>query len=60
MAKVFFVIFLYNMSLALMNLVLGLAVSDIKSLQDISKVQATVMESYTVMTMEKVYFYLKE
>ena len=48
-AKLIFVVFVFDMSVALMNLVLGLAVSDIDELQRNSAVQRMIQESYTVM-----------
>ena len=48
-AKLIFVVFVFDMSVALMNLVLGLAVSDIDELQRNSAVRRMIQESYTVM-----------
>ena len=48
-AKLIFVVFVFDMSVALMNLVLGLAVSDIEELQRNSAVRRMIQESYTVM-----------
>jgi hypothetical protein len=39
MAKIIFVIFVFDMSVVLMNLVLGLAISDIEELQRNSAVR---------------------
>lgn len=47
--KAIFVYFLLDMSIVLMNLVLGLAVSDIDQLQKNSAVQRMIQETYTVM-----------
>lgn len=60
MAKIFFVIFLYNMSLALMNLVLGLAVSDISALQKTSKMKSAAIESFLTGQMENVIRFLRK
>ena len=48
-AKVIFLLFLLEMSVVMMNLVLGLAVSDIDELQRNSAVRRMIQESYTVM-----------
>ena len=53
-AKICFILFLYKMSLALMNLVLGLAVSDISALEKTSRIQRTVLETYATLTFEHV------
>ena len=47
--KLIFVLFLMEMSVVMMNLVLGLAVSDIEQLQKDSEVQRMVQKTYTVM-----------
>lgn len=47
--KAIFVYFLLDMSIVLMNLVLGLAVSDIDQLQKNSAVRRMIQETYTVM-----------
>ena len=49
MAKIIFVIFVFDMSVVLMNLVLGLAISDIEELQRNSAVRRMVLETFTVM-----------
>ena len=52
-AKVFFVLFLILMALVFMNLLLGLAVSDIDELERISKIRRAVVEFETISIMEK-------
>ena len=49
MARVIFVLFVFDMSVVLMNLVLGLAISDIEELQRNSAVRRMVLETFTVM-----------
>ena len=51
-AKVIFVYFLLDMSVVLMNLVLGLAVSDIEQLQKNSAVQRMIQETYTILFLD--------
>ena len=48
-AKVVFIVFVVDMSVVLMNLVLGLAISDIEELQKNSAVRRMIQETYTVM-----------
>ena len=43
-SKTFFVLFLVSMALVFMNLLLGLAVSDIDELERISKIRTAVVE----------------
>ena len=57
--KVFFVLFLISMALVFMNLLLGLAVSDIGELERISRVRRAVVEYHTVATMEKILMTLR-
>lgn len=57
-AKILFVIFVIDMSVVLMNLVLGLAISDIEQLQKNSAVRRMIQESCTVMFMENLYMIL--
>ena len=52
MAKVVFVVFVIDMSVVLMNLVLGLAVSDIDELQRNSAVRRMIQETNAVGFME--------
>jgi len=52
-AKAFFMLYLVLMSLVMMNLVLGLAVSDISELEKVSKVRSAVLEYYTLNLVEK-------
>ena len=52
-AKTFFVLFLILMALVFMNLLLGLAVSDIGELERISRVRRAVVEYHTIVTNEK-------
>ena len=47
-SKIIFVVFLLDMSVVLMNLVLGLAVSDIEQLQKNSAVSRMIQETFTV------------
>ena len=49
MARIIFVIFVFDMSVVLMNLVLGLAISDIEELQRNSAVRRMVLETFTIM-----------
>ena len=59
-AKLVFVIFVFDMSVVLMNLILGLAVSDIDALLRSSEVKRMVNECYIVKTMEEIiYFFCK-
>ncbi len=58
MAKLLFVVFLFDMSVVLMNLVLGLAVSDIEELQRNSAVRRMIQETCTVVFMENLFMAL--
>ena len=53
-SKIFFVLFLIMMALVFMNLLLGLAVSDIDELERISKVRRAVLEFETISIMEEI------
>ena len=57
-AKLVFVIFVFDMSVVLMNLILGMAVSDIDALQKSSEVKRMVNECYIVKTMEEIFYFL--
>ena len=52
--KAIFVFFLVEMTVVLMNLVLGLAVADIDELQKNSAVQRMIQETYTVIIIDKI------
>ena len=52
--KLLFVIFVIDMSVVLMNLVLGLAVNDVDSILQHSKVRRMMHETFTVTYLEKV------
>ena len=52
-AKLVFMIFVFDMSVVLMNLILGMAVSDIDELQRSSEVKRIVNECFIVKTMEE-------
>ena len=54
LSKVIFVIFLVDMSIVLMNLVIGIAVSDVDSIKRESNVQRLMNEAFTVMYLEQV------
>ena len=58
-AKIFFVLFVISMALVFMNLLLGLAVSDIGELERISRVRRAIIEYHTVATLEKVLIILR-
>ena len=58
-AKIFFVLFVISMALVFMNLLLGLAVSDIGELERISRVRRAIIEYHTVATLEKVLITLR-
>ena len=49
LSKVIFVVFLVDMSIVLMNLVIGLAVSDVDYIKRESNVQRLMNETFTVM-----------
>lgn len=51
-AKLFFIVFVLDMSVVLMNLILGMAVSDIDALQKSSAIKRMVNETMIVEYME--------
>ena len=53
-AKLFFLLFLIVMALVFMNLLLGLAVSDIEELERISRMRRAIVEFHTIASMEKI------
>ena len=55
MARVVFVIFVIDMSVVLMNLILGLAVSDIATLKSNTRIRRMVQECAVVQYMEQVF-----
>ena len=57
-AKVIFVIFVLDMSVVLMNLILGMAVSDIEGLQRSSAIKRMVNESMIVDNMEGFFLFM--
>ena len=57
-AKVIFVIFVLDMSVVLMNLILGMAVSDIEGLQRSSAIKRMVNESMIVDNMEGLFLFI--
>ena len=59
LSKVIFVIFVLDMSIVLMNLVIGLAVNDVDSIKRESNVQRLMNEAYTVMYLQQVLIKLK-
>ena len=59
LSKVIFVVFVLDMSIVLMNLVIGLAVNDVDSIKRESNVQRLMNEAYTVMYLEQVLIILK-
>ena len=56
--KLVFVIFVFDMSVVLMNLILGMAVSDIDALQKMSAVKRMTQECFIVKTMEDVFLFI--
>ena len=54
LSKVIFVLFLVDMSIVLMNLVIGLAVSDVDYIKRESNVQRLMNETFTVIYLEQV------
>ena len=52
-AKLFFLIFLVFMALVFMNLLLGIAVSDIHELERVSQSHSAIINSYTIKGLEK-------
>ena len=59
LSKVIFVIFVLDMSIVLMNLVIGLAVNDVDSIKRESNVQRLMNEAYTVMYLQQVLIILE-
>ena len=59
LSKVIFVVFVLDMSIVLMNLVIGLAVNDVDSIKRESNVQRLMNEAYTVMYLEQVLIILQ-
>ena len=59
LSKVIFVVFVLDMSIVLMNLVIGLAVNDVDSIKRESNVQRLMNEAYTVMYLQQVLITLK-
>lgn len=55
MARAIFVVFLVDMSVVLMNLVLGLAIADIEELQRNSAVRRMMQETGAIMFTENVF-----
>ena len=60
MSKFIFIVFVIDMSVVLMNLVLGLAVSDIEELQRNSAVRRMIQETCGVIFMENVFLWLSK
>ena len=58
LSKLIFVIFVVDMSVVLMNLVIGLAVSDVDAIKQDSNVRRLVEETFTVCWLEQVIKYL--
>ena len=59
-AKLVFVIFVFDMSVVLMNLILGMAVSDIDALQRSSEVKRMANECYIVKTLEELFYFISK
>jgi hypothetical protein len=59
LSKVIFVVFVVDMSVVLMNLVVGLAVSDVEAIRRDSNVQRLMHETFTVIYLEQVFIYLR-
>lgn len=55
-AKLVFMIFVFDMSVVLMNLILGMAVSDIDELQRSSEIQRIINECLIVKNMEDIVY----
>ena len=55
-AKLVFLIFVFDMSVVLMNLILGMAVSDIDELQRSSEVQRIINECFIVKNIEEIIY----
>ena len=58
-AKMFFFIFLISMALVFMNLLLGIAVSDINELERISKTHSVIIRCLTIEYMEKIFLAIR-
>ena len=56
LTKVIFVVFVVDMSVVLMNLIIGLAVSDVEAIKRESIVQGLIYETYTTIFLEQVQF----
>ena len=56
LSKVIFVLFVVDMSVVLMNLIIGLAVSDVEAIKRESIVQGLIYETYTTIFLEQVQF----
>ena len=54
LSKLIFVVFVIDMSVVLMNLVIGLAVSDVDMIKKESNVQRLTHETFTVIYLEQV------
>ena len=54
LSKVIFVFFVVDMSVVLMNLIIGLAVSDVEAIKRESIVQGLIYETYTTIFLEQV------
>ena len=54
MSKLIFVIFVIDMSVILMNLVIGIAVNDVDSIKRESNVQRLTHETFSVLYLEEV------
>ena len=57
-AKIFFMVFVLDMSVVLMNLILGMAVSDIEALQNSSAKKRMVNETRIVKDMEGFFLFV--
>ena len=53
-AKIFFIIFIVALVLIFMNLLLGIAVSDIHELERVSQSQSAIINSYSIRSMESI------
>ena len=54
LAKIIFVVFVFDMSVVLMNLVIGLAVSDVEAIKRESTVQRLMQETFTIVYLDQV------
>ena len=59
LAKIFFLIFLIFMALVFMNLLLGIAVSDIHELERISQTQSVVIRCFSIEYIEQIYMIMR-